>query len=160
MNSVYPLPLTHAEATGSKPARVVRAAARLALVLCRDDARLCLFVRHPVKGLELPGGAIEPGETPQEASLRELEEEAGIQWLVHQPATLVALHPVSDACGGSWLDIIYRVVVTPVQIAIRQEAELPVCWLTSGEIEQQVSHQISSYAVALAALQTAESCPQ
>lgn len=154
---MHPLPLTHAETMGSKPARIVRAATRLALVLCRDDARLCLFVRHPVKGLELPGGAIEPGETPQEASMRELAEEAGIGLLACPPATLVALSPVSDTHGGGWLDILYRLVVTPEQITVLQEAELPVCWLTSEEIERQVSQQISSYAVALDALQAEES---
>lgn len=45
-----------------------------------------LWVQHPSRGWEVPGGKIEPGETPEEAVLREAYEEAGaqlrnLQWL-------------------------------------------------------------------------------
>lgn len=36
-----------------------------------------LFVRHPQRGWEIPGGHIIEGESPEEALLRELEEETG-----------------------------------------------------------------------------------
>ncbi|HEY1350571.1 MAG TPA: NUDIX hydrolase [Ktedonobacteraceae bacterium] len=159
MNGTSSLPLTHAEAAGSKPAHIVRAAARLALVVRRTDAPVCLFVRHPVKGLELPGGAIEPGETPLQASLRELAEETGFQLLPHHRVTLAALHPVRDARGGNWLDLIYTVVTMPGSIALCQEAELPSCWLTLTEIHQQLNPQSSSSAAALAVLQSVEQSP-
>lgn len=37
-----------------------------------------LAFEHPLAGLQLVKGGIEPGETPQAAALRELEEESGI----------------------------------------------------------------------------------
>jgi 8-oxo-dGTP pyrophosphatase MutT (NUDIX family) len=38
-----------------------------------------LVFRHPLAGIQLVKGTIEPGEEPRQAALRELEEEAGIR---------------------------------------------------------------------------------
>ena len=146
------LPLTRAEEAGKKPLRLVRAAARIAIIVRWPEGNKCLFVRHQTKGLELPGGAIEPGEGPLEASLRELGEEAGIQLPLNHTLTLVTMIPVTDHRGGSWLDIIYGTMVASFQISQQQEPELPVSWLTADEIEGQVDQQLSSYTAALMAL--------
>lgn len=42
------------------------------------DGGKVLFVEHPQRGWEIPGGHIEPGESPDEAMLRELHEETGL----------------------------------------------------------------------------------
>ena len=152
MSEESPLPLTRAEEAGKKPLRLVRAAARIAVVAQWPDGRKCLFVRHQTKGFELPGGAIEPGEEALEAGLRELGEEAGIQLPMDHTLTLIAMIPVTDHRGGSWLDIIYGTMLAPLQISEQQEAELSVSWLTDEEIEGQVNQQLSSYTAALMAL--------
>jgi len=54
-----------------------------ACALVDADGRVLLAKRPPGKPLaglwEFPGGKIEPGETPEAALIRELEEELGIQ---------------------------------------------------------------------------------
>lgn len=52
----------------------------LVVPLTEDGAILLVRNRHPSPGLrllELPGGRIDPGETPRRAAFRELEEETG-----------------------------------------------------------------------------------
>ena len=39
---------------------------------------LVLFVEHPTRGWEIPGGHLEDGESPEEAMIRELNEETGL----------------------------------------------------------------------------------
>lgn len=59
------------------------------LVVDGDDVVLTRQYRYPIGRwiTDLPGGAGGPGETPQEAAARELEEELGLV-----PAELVPLH--------------------------------------------------------------------
>ena len=55
--------------------------------------------------LSLPGGRIEPGETPEAAALRECEEETGIS--AHLPEILGRLSPItSPASKGAVLPIV------------------------------------------------------
>ncbi|GAB2543820.1 RNA deprotection pyrophosphohydrolase [Gracilibacillus alcaliphilus] len=45
-------------------------------VICRLDGQW-LLTKHKDRGLEFPGGKVEPGETPQQAAIREVKEETG-----------------------------------------------------------------------------------
>ncbi|MDP8929719.1 MAG: NUDIX hydrolase [Actinomycetota bacterium] len=54
-----------------------------AAVAIRDEARRVLIVHPTYKpGWELPGGAVDPGETPRIAATREVAEELGLQLAV------------------------------------------------------------------------------
>ena len=37
-----------------------------------------VFVKHPTRGWEIPGGHLEPGESPEQALIREVLEETGL----------------------------------------------------------------------------------
>lgn len=156
MSELPPLPLTRAEEAGKKQVRLVRAAARIAVVRQCNNERICLFVLHQTKGLELPGGAIEAGESPQQAGLRELREEAGIQLLHDQPLSLIDMIPIIDHRGGNWLDIIYGAKASPSQLILHWEAELAVHWLNVRQIKELVDPQLSSYNASLKAISATE----
>ena len=49
-----------------------------ATVICKRDGRI-LYVRKPKSRWALPGGKIEVGETPEQAAVRELNEETGLE---------------------------------------------------------------------------------
>ena len=49
---------------------------RHVLVICRVDDKW-LLTRHTARGLEFPGGKVEPGETLETAAVREVKEETG-----------------------------------------------------------------------------------
>ncbi len=65
----------------------------------KDDAgRILLQEKSSGEGWSLPGGAIEPGETPEQAVCREVREETGI---------LVEPRGIIDVYGGSHFRYIY-----------------------------------------------------
>ena len=43
----------------------------------------CVFVEHPTRGWEIPGGHLHEDETPEEALIRELKEETGLIGTIH-----------------------------------------------------------------------------
>ncbi|MBQ7937793.1 MAG: NUDIX domain-containing protein [Oscillospiraceae bacterium] len=47
--------------------------------LVTDDRENILLVKSPRRGWEYPGGLVEPGETFQDALIREIKEESGIE---------------------------------------------------------------------------------
>ena len=78
---------TRAEHQNPRTVRLVSAA----LILRGDQVLICQRAAgHPMEfKWEFPGGKIEPGESAEQALVRELEEELGIQALVGPPITRV-----------------------------------------------------------------------
>ncbi len=69
------------------------------VVLPRDDADRLLLVRHAdTKLWGCVGGAVDPGESPAAAAVRECREETGLD---------VELGPLVGAVGGTGYEVIY-----------------------------------------------------
>jgi len=72
---------------------------RVQAIVVRDKA--VLMVKHRKDGAEwwcLPGGAQEPGETPEEGALRELREECKVSGIVVRQTSHVRYGPEDETC--------------------------------------------------------------
>lgn len=79
----------------------------------REDQFEVLVFRHPIAGIQLVKGTVEPGESSRSASERELEEEAGIK-LKAEHLLLEWRRNPGDSTWAIWL--------------MEQGDHLPNCW--------------------------------
>jgi 8-oxo-dGTP pyrophosphatase MutT (NUDIX family) len=63
-------------AAGTLVKNMVRKAAEVVIV--QDGMLLTLDRNFPPRGMDFPGGSMEPGETPEETAIRETKEETGV----------------------------------------------------------------------------------
>lgn len=119
-----------------------RPAAGLALVFPRDDEATLLLTVRAVRlanhrgQVALPGGAIEAGESAEDAALREAEEEIGLERTGPRPeARLTALHiPASGYVLQPVVATLDRLpVVRPDPREVDRVLEAPLKGLASGE---------------------------
>lgn len=103
-------------------------------VLITDDQGRLLLLRRgtePFKGhWVLPGGIVEPGETVEQAALREAREEVGLQLRI---VRLVGVYsqPGRDP-RGSFVSIAFHAEVVGGELAVSEEAHA-FHWSPPGE---------------------------
>jgi 8-oxo-dGTP pyrophosphatase MutT (NUDIX family) len=114
-----------------------------ASALCLAEGHLLLVrLRDPVTGVEAlypPGGAIEPGETPEEAARRETLEETGLAVRIEPSVRLVDTYPftwgdahrlITTHYYGASLEGPFNPVVPPVKDA---DYNLGASWVPVAE---------------------------
>ena len=104
-----------------------------------DGARRVLVIRRgraPSAGeWTLPGGRVEPGETPEEAVLRELREETGVEGTVVEPLGVVAIERTGER-GERVRFAIHEFLVAPATRALTAgDDAADARWVDRTELE-------------------------
>ncbi|WUS98201.1 NUDIX hydrolase [Streptomyces sp. NBC_00708] len=115
-----------------------RAEVAVAAAIVARDARVLLVQRRVTEGdlsWQFPAGKIEPGETPEEAAVRETQEETGLR-VAPQKSLGHRVHPLT---GREIHYIACRPVGGEATVASAGEVADTV-WATLGEIPRYVPH--------------------
>ena len=102
-----------------------------------DEGRLLLARHVEAHGWVTPGGAIEPGESPREAAIRELKEETGLDGSVCElfgayggPEFSIVYR---DGNQVAYVSILYGCRKPPGDLRVQREELHEVHWLTERE---------------------------
>jgi 8-oxo-dGTP pyrophosphatase MutT (NUDIX family) len=105
----------------------------------RDDAGRILLVRHVEGHWQLPGGAVDPGETPAEATRRECMEEMGV---VVEPIRIAGVYGgpsyrVRYANGdeAAWIATIFETRLVSGEPAPSDDETIDVGWFAPDELD-------------------------
>jgi 8-oxo-dGTP pyrophosphatase MutT (NUDIX family) len=105
-----------------------------------DDAERVLLTqrgpkaRHERFKWEAPGGAVEEGESFEDAARREIKEELGIT--VELTGILAEFDEVIDSNGDSWHAVIFKARTDEVPVIQEPEKCVGFGWFTREEIRQ------------------------
>lgn len=100
-----------------------------------------LIFRHPNAGLQLPAGTVEPGEAPETAVLREVEEETGLTEV--RLVKKLGSEKIDLPAGSAYLKQSLRLRSEPSSSAALVEPELGRGWLVeTGETQGRYVHVI------------------
>ena len=74
-----------------------------------SEGRIALVRNSWSDGWFVPGGAVEPGETPQEAARREIHEETGLNATVKEPLVVLEQTYRSENADNDWFSALFIV---------------------------------------------------
>ena len=113
-----------------------------------NDAGQLAVVRTP-GGVFLPGGGIDPGESPESALIREVREECGFDVLVRE-CLGEALQYASDPVEGHFAKqcVFFRCAVIATGGAI-VEQDHETLWVSVDDARRMLTHESQAWAVSL-----------
>jgi 8-oxo-dGTP diphosphatase len=120
--------------------------------IAERDGRIGLVRVRPEAGgdwLDLPGGAVDPGEDERQALIREFGEETGLIVTVGEPVVEVAQYFLkSDGQAVNNQGSIYRVTITGEDATLKIEDDHELVWLDPSEAVKRLRHDGHAWAVA------------
>ena len=96
-----------------------------------DSGRACLLLNERAQW-ELPGGRLEPGESPEECLVREIREEAGLEAVVEGLVDARAFRP---APGKEVFVVVYRCRLAGPGVPVLSAEHSAAGWFTVAEAE-------------------------
>ena len=132
-----------------------------AYAVCVDDAARVLLCRiaagYPAAGVwTLPGGGVEFGEDPNEAVLRELEEETGLvgtcEGVLGVRSRRFGPEETSNGADLHFVGIVYRVTPDPGEIRIEVGGSTDLAaWHTPDELAGMNLGDLAQFGISLIA---------
>lgn len=98
-----------------------------AIALIEYDGRILALRQLHRRGLSLPGGLVDRGETPQQAVVREVHEETGLR------VTSGGVYAVSVATRRRQLDVIFRIECTTEPVVRPASEATSFAWVDPAQ---------------------------
>lgn len=91
-----------------------------------SDGRIALIQNRWTDGWFLPGGEVEVGESPEEAALREVREETGLDATIESPLVVLDQTYISEEDGEEWFSALFVVYAASAEGEIPDASQLGV----------------------------------
>ncbi|CAN7424425.1 NUDIX domain-containing protein [Phenylobacterium sp. LjRoot164] len=120
-------------------------------ILERDGQIAAVRIEKPdgASWIDLPGGGVDPGETPEEGAAREFGEEAGLKVTVRESFALADQYFVNTE-GEAWNNrsVFFVLDLVAEEPALKVEEDHTLIWLSPLDAIASLRHDSHAWALA------------